>query len=195
MFRERAVGKMIVSPVLCTFSTNTQTRSLTWCVHRISHLDINPDRTFRASLIARTHPSRGITHRAVSSIARYSHRAASSLRGIIHRAASSSRGFVIVRHRHRAVSSLCGIIHRTVSSSRGILHRAASSLCGIIHRTVSSSRGIIHRAASRGILHRAALFIAWHIPSLLGLPLCNELDMNCLAINIECASCICKLSI
>jgi hypothetical protein len=111
------VGEKVVSLVLCTSSTNTQTRSLTWCVHRISHQDVNPDRIFRSSFIARSHPSRGITHRAVSSFEPFSYRAASSPRGILHRAASSSS---------------CGIIRRTVSSSRGIIHHAASSSRGII---------------------------------------------------------------
>jgi hypothetical protein len=135
----------------------------------------------RSSYIASRYQFRpdpqGIIHRATSHIARYL-----PLRRIL--IARHHRGIVIERHYPSH-----GIIIVRYSLSRGIV------IVRIIHRTVSSSRGIIHRAASRGILHRAALFIAWHIPSLLGLPLCNELDMNYLAINIECASCICKLSI
>jgi hypothetical protein len=121
--------------VLCTSSTNTQTRSLTWCVHRISHRDINSDRILRASFIARHHTSRGIFHCVVF-----------SSRGII--AASSSSGII-----HRTASSSCGILYRAASSSCALSiaryhHRAASSSCGIIHCTVSSSHSIIHRSVS-----------------------------------------------
>jgi hypothetical protein len=106
------VGERVVTLVLCASSACTQTRSLSWCVHRIAHRDLNPDWNFRASSIARYSPSRGIIivrhslscgilHRAAFSIARHS-----TSCGILHRAV-----FYIVRH-----STLCGILHRAVYS-------------------------------------------------------------------------------
>jgi hypothetical protein len=130
--------------VLCTSSTNTQTRSLTWCVHRISHRDINPDRIFRASFTARNHPSRGITHRAVSSIASYSHRTASSSRGMLHRAV-----FSIARHRHRAALFIARYHNRAVSTIARHLHRAALSIARHLHLAVSSIARYRHQQTER----------------------------------------------
>jgi hypothetical protein len=127
---------------------NTQTRSRTWCVHRISHRDINPDRIFRASFIARNHSSRGIIHRAAQRIARNCHRAVFSIARYYHRAALS-----IARYRHRAELSIARHRHRAVFSIARHRHRTASH--SIIHGT--ASRGITHRTASHGI--------ARHLPS------------------------------
>jgi hypothetical protein len=150
--------------VLCTSSTNTQTRSLTWCVHRISHRDINSDRILRASFIARHHTSRGIFHCVVfssrgiiaaSSSSGIIHRTASSSCGILYRAASSSCALSIARYHHRAVSSIAR--HR---------HRAALSIARYHHRTVSSiaryhpSRGIIHRVLPQ--LTSLQVLQPWH---------------------------------
>jgi hypothetical protein len=126
-----------VSLVIYTSSTNTQARSLTWCVHRISHRDINPDRIFGASFIARNHPSRRIMHRAVSCIASYSHRAASSSRGILHRAASSSCGIVIARYHPSTnnkvlyIGPLAGLVSKPNERRRPSRQRTrAESVCG-----------------------------------------------------------------
>jgi hypothetical protein len=116
-----------VSLVLCTSSTNIQTTSLTWCVHRISNRDINPDRIFRASFIARHHAPRGIVYCVVFSlrgiiIVHYpSH-------GIIIARYQSSRGIIIVRHYPSH-----GIIIARYQSSRGIVIVRHYPSHGVIH--------------------------------------------------------------
>jgi hypothetical protein len=181
-----------VSLVLCTPSTNTQTRSLTWCVHRISHRDINPDRIFRASFIARHHTSRGIVHCVVSSsrgiIAASSssgiiHRTASSSRGILYRAASYRAALFIARHHHRAVFSIAlhrivrhypshGIVIARYSLSRGIVIVRHYPSHGIIIARYSLSRGIVivrHYPSHGIIIERYSLsrriVIVRHYPS------------------------------
>jgi hypothetical protein len=133
-----------MSLVLCTSLISTQTRSLTWCVHRISHRDINSDRLFGALFNARNHPSRGITHRAVSSIALYSHRAVLSIARYHHRAVSS-----IARHRHRAGLSIARYHHRAVSSIARHRHRAGLSIAWYYHRAVSSIARYHHQITTR----------------------------------------------
>jgi hypothetical protein len=154
--------------VLCTSSTISQTRSLTWCDHRISHIRINSERIFRASFIARNHLSRGITHRAassscgiidrtVSSVARHRHCAALFNARYHHRAV-----FSIDRHRHRAALSIAQYHHRAVSSivrhspSHGIIiaryyHRAVSSIARHRHRRQNSRPGDLLRPKIRAV--------------------------------------------
>jgi hypothetical protein len=107
---------------------------LSKCVHRVSHRDLNPDRTFRASSIARHH------HRAESSNARHH-----ASRAIVRRAALSSRGILIAWHHHARYSPSRGIVIVRHNPSHGIVIVRHNPSHGIIiawyhHRAVSNNK-------------------------------------------------------
>jgi hypothetical protein len=87
------VGESVVSPVLCTSSTNAWARSSSQCVLR------KPQRKTKYDRTEATSSSHGNTSRGVL-IARNS-----PSRGIIHRAASLSRGILIARYFHQQTTS------------------------------------------------------------------------------------------